>query len=109
MTAGLPTPIRPERQSHTRNLRIQLDGQVLFSQGLLDGGQIVVGSTLDGALPLEVDNHCTLLGLECVMTARGNQALNDVVKSVVIVIEQDQMPFVVEQDLRQDIFLSFNF
>ena len=34
---------------------------------------------------------------------------NNFMHGFVIVIEQDQMPFVVEQDLRQDIFLSFNF
>lgn len=95
--------------AHTFKLRIQLDSQVFFRKGFVDRDEVIVTPAFYGAFAFEVDDHGALLGLQSVVTARGNQALNDVIKGVVAVVEQDQMPLVIEQDIREDIFLSFNF
>jgi len=74
----------------------------------VDRNELFVAPAFDGALPFEVNNHGTLFRLQGIVTAGCDQALNDVVKGVVIVVEQHNVPLVVEQDVGQDIFLSFN-
>ena len=94
---------------HLSKLRIQLNGQILFAQRLMDWNQIVVVATFYGAFPFKVHNHSTLLGLQRIMTTRGHQTFDDMIKCVVIVVEQNHMPFIAEDDFRKDIFLSINF
>ena len=72
----------------------------------MNGGQVVVAPTLYGALPFEVHNHGALLGLEGVVAARRDETLDDMVKRVVVVVEQHDVPFVVQQHVGQDVFLS---
>jgi hypothetical protein len=90
-------------------LRIQFDSQIFFRQGFVNGDKVVVAPAFHRAFPLEVNDHRALFGLEGVVTARGNQAFNDVIERVVVVVEQHHMPLVIEQDIGKDIFLSFNF
>ena len=68
--------------------------------------EFVVAATFDVALAFEVHNHRALLCLEGVMSARADEAVNDMIKCVVVVVEQDNVPFIVKQDVRQDVFLS---
>ena len=72
----------------------------------MNRGEFVVAAAFDVALALEVHNHRALLRLEGVVSARADEALNDVVKRVVVVVEQDNVPFIVKQDVRQDVFLG---
>ena len=88
------------------NLGIQFDSQVFFAQGLMNGGQVVVAPTLYSAFPFEVHNHGALLRLEGVVAARRDETLDDMVKRVVVVVEQHDVPFVVQQHVGQDVFLS---
>lgn len=72
----------------------------------MNRGEFIVAATFDVALAFEVDNHRALLCLEGVVSARADEALNDVIKRVVVVVEQDNVPFIVKQDVRQDVFLG---
>ena len=88
------------------NLRVQFDSQVFFRKRFVNGGEFVVAAALDIALPLEVNNHRTLLGLECVMPTRAHEAVDDVIERVVVVVEQDNVPFIVKKDVGQNVFLG---
>ena len=72
----------------------------------MNGGQLVVVAASDGAFAFEVDNHCTLFRLQGVVTTSGHQAFDDVVEGVVVVVEQHNVPFIVKQHIRQDVFLG---
>lgn len=72
----------------------------------MNRGEFIVAATFDVALAFEVDNHRALLRLQGVVSARADEALNDVIKRVVVVVEQDNVPFIVKQDVRQDVFLG---
>ena len=74
----------------------------------MHGGQVVVTPSLDGALALEVYDHGALLGLQRVVSACGHEAFDDVVKRVVVVVEQRQAPLVVKQHIGQDVFLRLD-
>ena len=88
------------------NLRVQFNSQVFFGKRLINRGEFIVAATFDVALAFEMDNHRALLRLQGVMSACGYEALNDVIKRVVVVVEQDNVPFIVKQDVRQDVFLG---
>jgi hypothetical protein len=49
-----------------------------------------------------------LLRLKRIVTARGHQAIDDVVEGVVVVVEQGQTPFRIKEHICQDVFLRFN-
>ena len=72
----------------------------------MNGGQIVVAPTFHSALPFEVYNHGALLRLEGVVAARRDETLDDMVKRVVVIVEQHDVPFLVQQHVGQDVFLS---
>ena len=72
----------------------------------MNRGEFIVAATFDVALAFEVHNHRALLRLEGVVSARADEALDDMVKRVVVVVEQDNVPFVVKQDVGQDVFLG---
>ena len=55
-----------------------------------------------------MNNHGTLLRLERIVTARGHQAIDDVIEGVVVVVVQGQTPFRIKKHIRQDVFLRFN-
>ena len=90
----------------TDNLRIELDSQIFFGKRLLDGGKLVVITAFDSAFPLEMNNHGTLFSLKCVMPTHLHQTIDDVVKRVVVVVEQHDVPFVAEHNVGQNIFLG---
>ena len=71
----------------------------------MDGGQFFVTATLDIALALEMDNHRTLLRLESIVTTGADETFDDMVKCVVVVIEQHNVPLVVQQYVGQNVFL----
>ena len=70
--------------------------------------EFVVRARFDGALAFEVDNRGTLLCLQCVVATRVNQAFNDMIKRVVMVVEQHHGPVPFEGHFRQDVFLGFD-
>ena len=72
----------------------------------MNRGELIVAAAFDVALAFEVNDHRALLRLEGVVSTRADQALDDVVKRVVVVVEQDNVPFVVKQDVGQDVFLG---
>ena len=90
----------------TDNLRIELDSQIFFGKRLLDGSKLVVITAFNGAFSLEMNNHGTLFSLKCVMPTHLHQAIDDVVKRVVVVVEQHDVPFVAEHNFGQNIFLG---
>ena len=93
---------------HGDNLGIQFDSQVFLGQRFMNGGELIVGACFDGALAFEVNDHGALFGLQRVMPACGDEAVNHVVKRVVVVVEQHHIPVPVKGDFRQDVFLGFN-
>ena len=92
---------------HPPNLRIQFDSQIPLGQLPMHGGQLVQGARLHRALPLEMHNHGALLRLKRVVPTGVHQAFDDVVKGVVMVVEQHQMPFIAQGHVDQDFFLRF--
>jgi hypothetical protein len=56
-----------------------------------------------------MDNHSALLCLEAVVATYVNKAMDDVVKGVVVVVEQHQIPFVFHDYVSQDVFLDLGF
>ena len=72
----------------------------------MNRGQFIVAAAFDVALAFEVHDHRALLRLEGVMSTRADEALDDVVKRVVVVVEQNNVPFIVKQHVRQDVFLG---
>ena len=88
------------------NLRVQFNSQVFFRKRLMNRGEFIVAAALHVALAFEVNNHRALLRLEGVVSTGADEALDDVVKRVVVVVEQNNVPFIVKQDVRQDVFLG---
>ena len=74
----------------------------------MNRGQFIVAAAFDVALAFEVHDHRALLRLEGVMSTRADEALDDVVKRVVVVVEQRQAPLVVKQHIGEDVFLGFD-
>ena len=72
----------------------------------MNRGEFVVAAAFDVALAFEMNDHRALLRLEGVVSARIDETLDDVVKGVVVVIKQNNVPFIVKQDVRQDVFLG---
>ena len=64
----------------------------------MDGDKVVVAPAFHCAFPFEVNDHRTLFSLEGVVTARGNQAFNDMIKRVVVVVVEHHMPIPVQGD-----------
>ena len=75
----------------------------------MNGCELVVRACFDSAFAFEVDDHGALFGLQRVVPARAHQAVNHVVKRVVVVVEQNKVPFIVKQHVRQDVFLGLGF
>lgn len=71
----------------------------------MDGGEFFITAALDIALALEMNNHRTLLSLQGIVTTRADETFDDMVKRVVVVIEQHNVPLVVQQDVGQNVFL----
>ena len=74
----------------------------------MNGSELVERACFDSAFAFEVDDHGALFGLQRVVPARVHQAVNHVVKRVVVVVEQHHIPVPVKGDFRQDVFLGFN-
>ena len=80
------------RPPHGDNLGIQLDSQVFLGQGLMNRSELIVGARFDSALAFEVDDHSALFGLQRVVPACVDEAVDHMVKRIVMVVEQHYMP-----------------
>ena len=72
----------------------------------MNGCELVVRACFDSAFAFEVYNHGALFGLQRVVPARAHQAVNHVVKRVVVVVEQNHIPVPVKGDFRQNVSLG---
>ena len=65
----------------------------------MNGCEFIIAPAFNVAFAVEVHNHGALFRLQGVVTTICYEAVYDVIKGVVIVVEQDNVPVVVQCDV----------